>query len=319
MFATASMVRTHTIRLSFLPLLWLSFWACANTKTELETIIPRMFFGERSPIDSCGDGGRLLTEKELTNIRQELCENILTSPWDTWKLAKSDGGLLYLMGNGYGCTLTTDADPWSRSLCISRDSAPNDSALLFASDHYFGIGTMRGEPTVRRADEDDSNTHIRSFILNDSVYLVAWPNPHFHGEAQIFSHSVPQLPYTIRSYRLHRNHDNRLSITYQSPAANSPSTCLMLKLEQQQHLRCSSQADDGPLIFQSMARSHQRQNLSFYLYSETSKGQVRASEGQLSLIHTGKGGFYVDYDQSSLPAGLFLSQHGNQLTFRYQP
>ncbi len=178
---------------------------------------------------------------------------------------------------------------------------------------------MRGEPVVRRVDEDESNTHIKSFILNDSVYLVAWQNPHFQGEAQIFSRSMPQLPFTIRSYRLHRNHDNRLTINYHSPAANSPQTCLMLKLGQQQHLRCSHQSDAEPLLFLSVARSHQRQNLSFYLYRETGAGRVRASEGQLSLIHTGKGGFYVDYDQSALPAGLTLSQQGSHINFRYQP
>lgn len=281
-------------------------------------IISRMYFGERKPVDSCGKGGRLLNEIEAWAVHTLFCEETQTDKWGSWKIAKNNGGFLALQGKGYGCSIAGSADPWSRSLCITEDHTPKDTALLFPSSDYQGVGAMRGEPDLHHIGDKVADANVASFILGNSVRLTGYPQPNLQGQAQAFYKSTPKTPFPIRSYRLDRYLNDAIAIYYQTPQ-DGPKSCLLLENGKQKGSLCTNVNGSEKSITLTTGTPTQNttHHISIFLHRDTTSPQVAI--GHLRLNRSSNSQPQIDYSHSSLPEGLTVALDGSSLYFIWQP
>lgn len=311
----------------FIPLLTSGFSvAAASNEGQLPPaaqIISRMYFGERKPVNSCGEGGRLLNEMEAWAVRTLFCEETLSDKWSSWKLAKNNGGFLTLQGKGYGCGISESADPWSRSLCIAENHAPKDVALLFPNNDYRGIGAMRGKPDLHHPGDKVADANVTSFVLGDGIRLIGYSRPNLQGDMQVFYKSTPETPFPIRSYRLDQYLNNAIAINYQAPK-DAPESCLLLESGKQRVSLCTNVDNDPdkPAIFTTEASTpsttHQI-SISIFFYKNTTSTPPRVAIGHLHLSRSNNSQPQIDYSRSSLPESLAVSLDGSSLNFTRQP
>lgn len=278
-----------------------------------------IFFGENTPsAQSCGADGRMLKSSEIEHIgRQNLCGDVI-SRWALWKVLGNDGSFWTLSGSGYNCDLKAGSNPNNQSLCVMLNEAPNNKAYIFESDNFKGNYPWNGLATINTIGDEVPESSVRSFKLGNGVQLIAYADPNFRGTPKIFTESVDDIGFNVKSYKL-KTKQLQNNVTFNLLSYSQYRTCLKLKasLSTSGLIEfCSENTGSPSKILTQIAAQKITDTVAVYVEEYIEPYVTTTNSGVLYIEFDGQGSFMLGH--SVLPKQLSVSQNGNELFFIYK-
>ncbi len=279
----------------------------------------QIFFGENTPsVESCGAHGRMLKPSEIENIgRSNLCRDV-SSPWGLWKIMGDDGTFWTLTGSGYNCDMKPGSNPYNQSLCVMNDVSSSNTSYGFESHDYKGIYPWSGQARINGIGDEVSNSSIRSFKLGDGVQLIAYPESNFKGIAEVYTQSVNDTGFEVKSYKL-KVLQTEENVTFDLLSHSPYRTCLKLKASLSVDDITSFCSEDmgGPSkVLTQIATQQMQDTVAVYIEEYLSPEVQGAYTGVIYLSFDGQGSFSIGH--TALPQQLSVTQNGNNLSFVYK-